>query len=291
MGPRSNPATDLEQTVASLRRDLEARTAEFDEAWAQRAAVAEVLQVINSSSGDLTPVFDCILKNAHHLCGAPCGSLQLCEGDRVVAMAVRGMTDAFAAFLRGGFPITEVMRESVFSSHPLQRDMAEILRDRPDEPSARAAVELGGIRTMLTVPLIRDGVTFGRIVAARQEVKPFSDKQIALLQDFAAQAVIAIENARLFNELQQRTTDLAESLQQQTATADVLKVISRSVFDLQTVLDTLVESAYKLCGAKLGLLHMREDEAFECKAIAGAGVAEANLLFKGRPIRARPRNA
>ena len=98
--------------------------------------------------------------------------------------------------------------------------------------------------------------------------------------------MIAIENVRLFDEVQARTNDLSESLQQQTATADVLKVISRSVFDLQTVLDTLVESAYKLCGADLGLLYLRGDDAFECKAIAGVGVAEANQLFKGRPIRA-----
>jgi GAF domain-containing protein len=285
MGPRSNPATDLEQTVASLRRELEARTAELAEAWAQRAALAEVLQVISTSPGDLAPVFDCILKNAHYLCGAPCGSLQLYEDGRVVPVAIRGMTAAFNAFLQRGYPITAGIREGLFASHPVQRDLAEVIRNQ-DEPSLRAALELGAIRTMLAVPLIKDGVTFGRIVAARQEVRAFTDRQIALLQEFAAQAVIAIDSARLFKELQQRTNDVTESLQQQTATADVLKVISQSVFDLQTVLDTLVESAYKLCGASLGLLYLRGDEAFECKAIAGASVAEASLLFKGRPIRA-----
>ena len=114
----------------------------------------------------------------------------------------------------------------------------------------------------------------------------FAARHIQLLQTFADQAVIAIENARLFNEVQAKTRDLTESFQQQTATADVLKVISRSVFDLQAVLHTLVESAYKLCGASLGLLYLRNDEAFECKATAGTGMAEANLLFKGRPIRA-----
>jgi signal transduction histidine kinase len=120
----------------------------------------------------------------------------------------------------------------------------------------------------------------------RDRPVPFTEDELALIQSFADQAAIAIENARLFNEVTAKTADLSEALQQQTATSDVLKVISRSVFDLQTVLDTLVESAYKLCGANLGLLYLRGDEAFECKAIAGAGVGEASVLFKGRPIRA-----
>jgi two-component system NtrC family sensor kinase len=268
MDPRSNPATDLEQTVASLRRELEVRTAELDEAWAQRAALAEVLQVISTSPGDLAPVFDCILENAHHLCGAPCGSLQLYEGDRVVPVAIRGMTAAFTAFLQRGYPITAGIREGLFASHPVQRDLAEVSRNQ-DEPSLRAAVELGGIRMMLAVPLIKDGVTFGRIVAARQEVRAFTDRQITLLQEFAAQAVIAIDNARLFKELQQRTNDVTESLQQQTATADVLKVISRSTFDLQTVLDTLIFSASKLCEANKSLISLAKDGLFYPEAHFG----------------------
>src|SRR5690348_6134287 len=138
----------------------------------------------------------------------------------------------------------------------------------------------------LGVPLRSNETTIGLITITRKKPGSFADHHVQLLQTFADQAVIAIENVRLFDEVQARTRDLQESLQQQTATADVLKVISRSVFDLQTVLDTLVESAYKLCGARLGLLYLKGDDAFECKAIAGAGFEEASDYFKGRPIRA-----
>ncbi len=216
---------------------------ETKEALERQTATSEILRVINNSGGNLTPVFDCILQHAHDLCGAPCGSLQLYEHDRVVPVAIRGMTADFAEFLRGGYPIDgghsgRLVRRSRPSQHI---DLAEFLRHHSDEPSLRAAVELGGIGTMVTVPLAKNGITFGRIVAARQEVRAFSDKQIALLQGFADQAVIAIENARLFNETR-------EALERQTATADILKVIASSPSDVQPVFEAIAASANRLIG-------------------------------------------
>jgi GAF domain-containing protein/anti-sigma regulatory factor (Ser/Thr protein kinase) len=156
-----------------------------------------------------------------------------------------------------------------------------------DDPElSQTRVGLGGPRALLVAPLMNQGEVIGAIVLRQSHLKPFTERQIQAIEVFADQAVIAIQNVELFEEVQARTRDLQESLQQQTATADVLKVISRSAFDLQIVLDTLVESAYKLCGAGLGLLYLRGEEAFECKATAGIGVEAANELFKGRPIRA-----
>jgi GAF domain-containing protein len=235
---------------------------ETQEALARQTATSEILRVINNAGGNLAPVFDCILENAHRLCGAPCGSLQLYEHNRVVPVAIRGMTARFTEFLRAGYPITEAIREGLVADHPVQRvDTAEFLRSHPDEPSLRAAVELGGIGTMVTVPLAKDGVTFGRIVAARQEVYPFTDKQIALLQGFADQAVIAIENARLFNETK-------EALERQTATAEILKVIASSPSDVQPVFEAIVNSAAKLfepCAATIVTL---KDEKLHWNATA-----------------------
>ena len=241
---------DLQRTIDELQRELGARTAELAEARAQQAAAASILSVINRSGGNLSAVFDCILEHAHQLCGAPCGSLQLYQDDRVVPVAIRGMTPAFDEFLRRGYPITDGIRAGLVDSRPIQRaDLMEVIKSQPAEASFVAAVELGGIRTLLTVPLLKDGRVYGRIVAGRQEVRTFDDNQIAVLQGFAAQAEIAIENTRLLNEVQARTHDIEEALRYQTGSATILNVIASSPTDVQPVLNAIVESACELCGA------------------------------------------
>ncbi|WP_439400263.1 GAF domain-containing protein (plasmid) [Bradyrhizobium sp. PMVTL-01] len=251
------------------------------DALEQQRAIASILSVINAGGGDLSPIFESILDHAHRLCGAPCGSLQLYRDGRVQPVAIRGMTPELAAFLRAGYPITEGIRESLMADRPLQiLDLAEVVRSRPDEPSLRAAVELGGIHTMTTVPLAKDGVTFGRIVAARQEVRRFEDKQIALLQSFAAQAVTAIENARLFNEVQAKTHGLEEALRQQTATADVLKVISRSTLDVQPVFEVIAQNAVNLCEAERAFIFRYDGQMLHAVAHCNAGPEVQRFVYR-----------
>ena len=200
------------------RRSVSDPSKDLKEAREQQAATAEILKVINASPGDLTPVLDIILEKAHGLCDVPCGSLQLFDDGHTRAVAVRGMTEPFEKFLRQGYRFDR--SQPVQSGRPFQiDDLTKVIVGASHGSPLRVAFELGGLRTMLSVPLVRDGVVFGRIVAGRQEVRPFSEHQIAVLQSFADQAVIAIENARLFNETQ-------EALERQTATADILKVIA-----------------------------------------------------------------
>jgi two-component system NtrC family sensor kinase len=253
------------QTVAELEQRLQTVLAERDELLQQQTATAEILKLINASPGDLAPVFDIILEKAHSLCDVSSGSLQLYDGDDVRTVAVRGFNERWEQYLRRGYKINDAIRRGFETVHPRHiADMRDAVERSPDNPIARAFVEIGGFRTFLGLPLVKDGKAIGRIVAAREEVRPFTDHQIALLQSFADQAVVAIENARLLNETR-------EALERQTATADILKVIASSPDDVQPVFDVIVESAVRLCGARMGRVYRYEDGIIQM--VAGHGLS------------------
>ena len=249
--------------------DLSQRTTDLTEALEQQTATSEVLKVISSSPGDLQPVFDAMLEKAVRICQADAATLFLYENG-VLRRAARhsGVADVV-------MPITPSAKSGTMRSITTKQivHIPNYLADpaylEGNDDFVVAAAERLAIRASLHVPMFREPDVVGAFTIWRTDARAFTERQIELVANFAAQAVIAIENARLLNELRQRTDDLSESLQQQTATSDVLKVISRSAFDLQGVFDTLISSAVELSGAFNGTICLRDGDGYRYLATAG----------------------
>ena len=256
------------------------RTRELTESLEQQTATSEVLQVISSSAGDLQPVFATMLEKAVRICDAKFGYIFRWDGDAMDLVATYNVPPAFVNVARRGWrirpkPGMPVGRMLATKTTVHVADLAaEPIYTEERDPAIVAAVELGGVRTLLAVPMLKENEPIGAFAIYRQEIRPFTDKRIALVSNFAAQAVIAIENARLLNELRELTAEVQELLEYQTAISDVLNVISRSPNELQPVLDTIVQTAARLCGADFSVFF----RLHEGKCYIGASNAEDDFI-------------
>ena len=286
-GPKQRMPAEPAPSVAQLQEQVATLTREFSEAREQQIASSEVLKVISSSPGELQPVFETMLAKAVELLGASFGAMWLIDGEIYRIAALHGnLPEAYVKRWRSGalhrpkavIPMVRATR----SRKPVHvLDMSKDKAYREGDPLAMSVVDVAGIRTLVTVPMLKEGQAIGNITIYRSEVRPFSDKQIALVQHFAAQAVIAIENTRLLNELRQRTRDLSEALEQQTATSEVLQIISSSPGDLVPVFNSILANARRICEAKFAHLMLYDGELFHPSAMEGAPPAFVTEFWRG----------
>ena len=249
---------------------------ELKESLEQQTATSEILGVIASSPTDIQPVLDTVAKNAARLCEAADAQIRLIEGDGTRLVASFGSLPApdFRPMGLESPTGRALLNRETIHVHDLQEAM------KTEFPDAQALASRSGIRTFLSTPMLRGGTPIGLINIRRSEVRPFNEKQITLLETFADQAVIAIENVRLFKELQERNAELREALEHQTATAEVLGIISRSPTDVQPVLDAIVESAARVCGIDDVVLRLRDGNTMIARAHFGPvplGRVEINI--------------
>src|SRR5580704_5111989 len=294
---RNNAPTAARQassTVADLQEQGSALTRELAQARGEQTATSEVLSVISSSPGDLEPVFQTMLENATRICHAKFGVLQLYEDRAFRIGAIHNAPSAFAEAMARRELLMRPTPQHPFTRMVTTKEVVQIA-DLTDSPAYKERdygvvmlVELASARTFLAVPMLKENEVVGVIAIYRQEVLTFTDKQIELVKNFAAQAVIAIENTRLLNELRQRTTDLTESLEQQTATSEVLRVISSSTSELGPVFQTMLANAIRLCDANFGTLNLHDDGGCRIVTLHNAPPAYADQIARDPFFRPHP---
>ncbi|HXV49230.1 MAG TPA: GAF domain-containing protein [Candidatus Binatia bacterium] len=263
----------LFQELTQKSADLEKSNSELRESLEQQTATSEILRVIASSPTDIQPVLDVVAENAAQLCDTIDAQIFRVDGDLLRLAAVYGLMPAVKEFrLTRGTPSGRaIIDRQLIHVHDVAAEL------ETEFPESKSIQPITGARTILAVPLLREGIPIGAINVRRTEVRPFSDKQIALLKTFADQAVIAIENVRLFKELEARNHDLTEALEQQTATSEILRVIASSPTDLKPVLDAVAESAARLCGASDANIRLREGD--DLRSVANYGPLPVVAIF------------